>query len=456
MGFGLGLGLKRKVKKIILYIVLYSYRWGPSKLAAACLCKLEKIQKGPGNRCLYRLKVMSVREYLQHNAEEGKYIVIEPEYTFVINALDVIGAVSKKQQCYHHKNQVRMPELYLAKLKQVCVVGGTELIIAQKKFALYDEIAFYNRKHYGVKNRSVVNDYSALGRPLLSRNKEILLSANVNKMAHDELTMPKAVISLCKDFSINYFHWLTECLPKMKYINEYIDPRIPLLIEDDHPSQNIEALRYCDFHKRKIYLIRRGYIHPFEEVYSVGSMSHSHENLFAQVSPEDLMISPDAVIYLRETFLSAAFLNNSVGEHENFQPVKLYVSRSSSSYRKLINEQEIQEYLTKQGYIVVNPSQYSFKEQVDLFSRASVIVGQSGAGLTNIVFSPKNCRVFILTGDVVNANFYSYASLAQHAGVKLKYVVGRSISQRAMHSDFYVSLTEVKDLVLPSVFEFRN
>jgi len=53
------------------------------------------------------------------------------------------------------------------------------------------------------------------------------------------------------------------------------------------------------------------------------------------------------------------------------------------------NEPEVETALLRHGFSVVYPQNYSVDEQVAMFSRARVVVGPHGAGLTNTVFAPQ-------------------------------------------------------------------
>lgn len=449
----------KRLKKSVVHLILYTYKFGVVKATTHAIIWLEKKLGGYQYHSLMRLKISSINKYLRDDNARGKYIEIEPAKTITIEPVHVFGLqLSHLQCCYMQQHTVKIPEKYIGEINNVKLLGGTELIIADDKFALYDELAFYNKNHYGVKNIYVVSDYSPTNRPLLNLRNELLLriKTQTNRIGRmPEQPRPSAVISLCKDYAVNYFHWLTECLPKMKYIDENIDPSIPLLIEADHPDQNIEALSYLNRFQRKIYLIQRGYIEVFKKVYYVSAFSHSHENLLEEVHPEDLMIPPETVAFLREKFLSEDFLGEKLTS-SNQERMKLYISREDSTYRRLINEGQIQEKLKKAGFVIVKTAKLSFKEQVRLFSKASVIVGPSGAGLTNILFAPKDCSVFVLTSNVYNANFYSYASLAQHAGIYLEYLIGKAKNRKEMHSDFEMPLPLIEESLKPTVYEFTN
>lgn len=72
---------------------------------------------------------------------------------------------------------------------------------------------------------------------------------------------------------------------------------------------------------------------------------------------------------------------------------KIYVSRrkfreSSESYmRSISNEEEIEDLISKEGFSIIFPEDYSWEDQIKIFSNADVIVGEAGSGLHNAIFS---------------------------------------------------------------------
>ena len=58
------------------------------------------------------------------------------------------------------------------------------------------------------------------------------------------------------------------------------------------------------------------------------------------------------------------------------------------------------------GFVVVDPGRLSFAEQIRLFAGAERIVGNCGAGLTNLVFAPRGVRVFALTSPFMQDDFF--------------------------------------------------
>lgn len=87
---------------------------------------------------------------------------------------------------------------------------------------------------------------------------------------------------------------------------------------------------------------------------------------------------------------------------------RLYVARS---LRGIANEDEVWSALEARGFERVEPK--SWEENVRLFAEADIIVGPHGAGLSNVIFSPKGAHLIeLMPGDRAFPYFYSAACAA--------------------------------------------
>lgn len=69
---------------------------------------------------------------------------------------------------------------------------------------------------------------------------------------------------------------------------------------------------------------------------------------------------------------------------------KLYVSRKLASRRQIINEDELLFIAQRYGFTVFYPENFTFLEQVAIFSQVKYLVGTHGSGLTNMLFMGQN------------------------------------------------------------------
>lgn len=82
-------------------------------------------------------------------------------------------------------------------------------------------------------------------------------------------------------------------------------------------------------------------------------------------------------------------------------------SKAKPMHRPLLNEHEVISLAEKMGFQILCPETFSWSGQIILFSRSTSIVGPSGSGMLNTLFSPPKARV----GDI--ESFHN--TVPQHA-----------------------------------------
>ena len=81
---------------------------------------------------------------------------------------------------------------------------------------------------------------------------------------------------------------------------------------------------------------------------------------------------------------------------------------------------------------------------MQIFSEAKIIIGQSGAGMTNFIFAPFGCTVLMMAGNARQTNLHGFHSLAELAGINFKFLLGKIMQiapKYVLHADFYVDIT---------------
>jgi len=84
---------------------------------------------------------------------------------------------------------------------------------------------------------------------------------------------------------------------------------------------------------------------------------------------------------------------------------RIFIDRESSP-RRVVNRAEIEPVLERHGIDVVEPSAYSPAVQIEMFRRAEVIIGVTGSGLANALFSQAAHVVELLPGDELLPHFF--------------------------------------------------
>ncbi|TWA80173.1 uncharacterized protein DUF563 [Azospirillum brasilense] len=76
---------------------------------------------------------------------------------------------------------------------------------------------------------------------------------------------------------------------------------------------------------------------------------------------------------------------------------RLFVTRRSTGFRRIVDEDALIAYAQARGYTPVEPGLLPLPEQIALFKGATRIVGVMGAAMTNIAFAPPGARIVTLT-----------------------------------------------------------
>lgn len=112
-------------------------------------------------------------------------------------------------------------------------------------------------------------------------------------------------------------------------------------------------------------------------------------------------------------YIQEAFLPFAEEESDMLTPDTpyLYISRSDSKIRNVLNEKELLQELEPYGFKCIVSSQLSIKEKVKLFSKAKVVLGATGAGLISMFFcKPGTKMIEIFNEGFVIEPFYDIAT----------------------------------------------
>lgn len=142
------------------------------------------------------------------------------------------------------------------------------------------------------------------------------------------------------------------------------------------------------------------------------SKAYVFNDLFVPNLPTSEFIPDDSTIdFFRET---SERLRTS---DTNFiRPKRLYVSRLRAArerphYRVCQNESELVSRLIDLGFHIYEPEGESIEEQIRTFAAAEIVVGASGAGMFNTIFSPPETVVIsiepMMNWAALHANMYA-------------------------------------------------
>ena len=228
------------------------------------------------------------------------------------------------------------------------------------------------------------NKYLAASHPYLVYPKPSALKINfgINKVRKIE-----KVISIRYGFG-NYWHFFNDIIGQLNYINQFnLDPKIPVLA----PKKLLGNAYVREFFEQTALLGNREWI--FQEEYELVSCQ---EVYLAKNLPNT-----------KENFISITNLLN-LKINAQTPDVRLFLKRGTNRGRRITNNSEIENLVKEFNYTVLDTDLLSFNEQVNIFKRASSVVGIHGAGLANLMFrSPKAMQVLeIFPADLIPPHYF--------------------------------------------------
>jgi len=170
----------------------------------------------------------------------------------------------------------------------------------------------------------------------------------------------------------NWFHWTIEMLPRFMVAEAFTFlAELPIIMDVELPSAQNDALRAIGVNPDRIVPNSRRTLRP-EVAYC------------PSFTGRDYLPSPKAVAWIRKKILSH-FAIKSNGGPRGAQRL-LYLSRADAPRRHISNDGEVAQTLSPMGFEYFLASKNSFREQVEAFAHARIVVAAHGAGMANIIF----------------------------------------------------------------------
>jgi capsular polysaccharide biosynthesis protein len=204
----------------------------------------------------------------------------------------------------------------------------------------------------------------------------------------------------------HYYHWSHDLVMGSRGIADLLPRDAQIVVPDPLRQFQMEtlALLGLDDHPRIPF--------PAGECWELENLYVVTPRLKTQID------SVEPFCWFREAAMSR------YGVREVVPTRRLYLSRRDDTHWRTTNEHEVETLLAHHGFQTVMPGRLSFREQIELFGEAEVIVG-TGAGLFNMVFSPPATKVlqFQERTHIVHALWTEAAAL----GIDYHYVLGDTV-----------------------------
>jgi hypothetical protein len=218
---------------------------------------------------------------------------------------------------------------------------------------------------------------------------------------YKEITGTGAV--LLSPESHNYYHWLSDVLPRIKLYEKVLDQVDHFCVSSSVPEKFLDVLPAFGIPQNKLLLVK-----DTEKLH--------FDNLLVASLPGSEGRAPQwAVDYVREKLLP---------KQKGAPAKKLYFKRGDmAGKRRILNEQRVIKLLAAQGFEIIEPDKLSISEQAALMQDAKIVVSVHGAALSNLLFASENCTVIeVFSPDYFRTDcFYTLSGILK---LNYWYIVG--------------------------------
>ncbi len=293
----------------------------------------------------------------------------------------------------------KINEIHLLSLSNVKVI---------QRYIYYNNIILSKYVHsHGVSN---LRKFKAVFKPLFYRK----FSKTVNQG-----------LWAIDSWSIGYFHWLCEFLPRCISAEKYWES-YPFLI----PS----------------YFMEKDYILETLEVFPFKVLNYS---IYSSFLVKDMIISSRQNSPTMDS-CQIKKVRRFFRDFDGFsfeKKKRIYISRRKARKRKVLNEDELIGFLMKFGFETVFMEDLTFSDQRKLMSQSEIIISNHGAGLTNMMFMPDNSAVLELkaNSETINNCFFILARALDH---KYYYTMNYGNKPDVQNADILVNIPALRNVLL--------
>lgn len=407
------------------------------KRAGGLFCWLEKSNDGFFKRQMFKVcrwvweaispskvyRIVSLSAY-SSNHDAVCFPIKSNRMGYAANAA-CIGR-KDKQMLY----EAPLPNLNLYCLKGICVHHGSDFLANKDEGVIInDYCALKNDDNKGYEDQW---SYWQKGKITIVRRAE-------------EIKHLKSGIMMLDKYSFNYYHNMYDNLIRLCVLeecNQLILKDVPIIIDEEIikvPSFKRIFDILTEKSTRPIIVVKFGQQYYVERLYYLTNVNHIvplHID-YTKGKNDDYVFDKEYILKLRSMLLRYRDLTINT-------PKRIFITRKNTTKRRF-NEIELFEELSPYGFKMIAPEEYSFEEQMSLFSGAEIIIGGSGAAFTNLLFASPGCKIICLFWNT-DYNPPVFSAPVCFNGAQLTYFMSKKRTAiQSAHTDFTIEVEDFKD-----------
>lgn len=284
-----------------------------------------------------------------------------------------VNSIISDDKLFRHEEVCQIDPVFLIEISNL-LYNGSGMFIVTKKRKLPEKFLKYN----------IIKKFSFFAYSYFQIKMEL-------KFNLIRINIP--VIFVVDYWSHGYFHWMAEVLPRLVAAKNKIGTH-PVVLPAKFKMLPFvsDSLKQIGINFR---FLEVDNLYKLREVFFISHFA-------ATGNYNDLIV--------RET-RKLLHIKDIKSVEKRF----VYISRKNTNKRNISNEVEIIKVLRSYSFEIVFAEELSFYQQQNLFSSTDILVGNHGAGLTNMLFMKPTSKVLELRckNDTLNNCYFSLASALQ-------------------------------------------
>lgn len=206
----------------------------------------------------------------------------------------------------------------------------------------------------------------------------------------------------------NFYHFITNYLTRVAYHANQIGGAGRFLVAHNMPAHYYDYFALIGVKEEQLLRISGARYTLLPRLVARGLPHYSHQGLHSDAN-------------------AFAWLRNRLGVWR--APAgrrRIMLSRRQATHRRIMNEAQLIEVAARFGFEQVFPEDHSVTDLLAIMRDAQIMITPYGAGATNVLFCPRECRVIELAGGK-SARKYNTVSLCAVAGQPCFRVQGREV-----------------------------
>jgi hypothetical protein len=243
--------------------------------------------------------------------------------------------------------------------------------------------------------------------------------------------------------SRNWAHFVEDNLPSMLGLIHQDTSRF-IYVSGILSSIQMEALRTL-FPETTFIFMQENYNYQFDDVI-INIHQDSRNDMIHGILSNRPMVDFENLLQVRN-------IATNMIVSESREVLKIFISRSGG-FRPLINKKKIESIFKRAGFLIISAESIGFVERLKLFQQASVVAGETGAGLVNLYFCKAGTKVIEIRHPSIEKSL-EHLALLRLTDHQYRNVLGRKANAIEMLrfgvDSYFVNEKEVEDVLKRTV-----